>query len=299
MSLQVYVNGRWVPKEEAKVSITDHGFLYGDGIFEGIRVYNGLVFKLKEHLDRLYASAKGILLSIPLAPSQMQEAILETVRRNNLRDSYIRLVVSRGSGDLGIDPRKCREATVVILADKISLYPEELYQKGIRVIISSTRRTPPDSLNGRIKSLNYMNNILAKLEQIKHGMDEAIMMNHQGYIVEGTADNVFVVRGKKLLTPPCYLGALEGITRATVMELAPKIGCTAEEALLNAHDLYTCDECFLTGTGAEIVPVIEVDGRIIGEGTPGPITQRVLQAYRELTKHEGVPVYPEQKAHAV
>ena len=228
--LQVYVNGKWVPKQEAKISIWDHGFLYGDGIFEGIRVYNGYVFKLKEHLNRLYASAAAIDLTIPHSPDEMSDLIIETVRKNGLKESYIRLVVSRGAGDLGIDPRKCKEPTVMILADKINLYPEELYKTGIRVMIASTRRNPPDSLNGRIKSLNYLNNILAKLEHIKAGLDEAIMLNHEGYVVEGTAENVFVVKDRKLLTPPCYLGALEGITRGVVMDLAPEIGFHAEEA---------------------------------------------------------------------
>lgn len=292
MSLQVYVNGSWVPKEEAKVSIWDHGFLYGDGIFEGIRVYHGRVFKLDAHLNRLYASARGIGLKIPHEPAEMERLVVETVRLNGLQDAYIRLVVSRGAGDLGIDPRKCRQATVVILADKISLYPEEVYKRGLKAMIAATRRNPPEALNGRIKSLNYLNNVMAKMEQIKYGMDEAIMVNSAGYVVEGTAENVFVVKGKKLLTPPSHLGALEGVTRATVMELAPGLGYTAEEAMLNVHDLYICDECFLTGTGAEIVPVVEVDGRPVGNGKPGPVTDRVLAAFRELTRREGVPVYP-------
>jgi branched-chain amino acid aminotransferase len=296
LTLQVYVNGKWVPKEEAKVSIWDHGFLYGDGIFEGIRVYQGIVFKLKEHLKRLYASASAIDLTIPYTPAEMQNLVVETVRKNNLQESYIRLVVSRGAGDLGIDPRKCKEPTVMILADRINLYPEALYATGIRVMIASTRRNPPDSLNGRIKSLNYLNNILAKLEHIKSGLDEAIMLNHAGYVVEGTAENVFIVKDRKLLTPPCYLGALEGITRQLVIELAPKLGLQAEESLLNAYDLYASDEIFLTGTGAEIVPVVEVDGRKIGNGKPGSISLQVLKTYREYVAHyQGVHVYPEKK----
>ncbi len=299
MSLEIYLNGDWVAKENAKVSIWDHGFLYGDGIFEGIRVYGGRIFKLDEHLERLYASAKGIDLAILLSKGKMKESVIETVRRNQLTEAYIRLIVSRGTGDLGIDPRKCRESTVVIMADKISVYPEETYRRGLKVMIASTRRNPPDSLNGRIKSLNYLNNILAKIEQIKQGLDEAIMLNHDGYLVEGTVENVFVVKGKKLLTPPCYLGALEGITRQTVIDLAPQLGLVAEEALLNSHDLYIADECFLTGTGAEIVPVIEVDGRGVGDGKPGKVTLAVLEAYRALTRQIGVPVYPKEQAKAV
>lgn len=289
--MQIYLNGEWVSPENAKVPIWDHGFLYGDGIFEGIRVYNGRIFKLDEHLNRLYASGRGIDLTIPLEKGEMREQVIEAVRRNNLQEAYIRLVVSRGTGDLGIDPRKCRQATVVILADKISVYPEAMYKKGIRVMISSTRRNPPDSLNGRIKSLNYLNNILAKIEHIKYGLDEAIMLNHQGYVVEGTVENVFVARGKRLLTPPTSLGALEGITRGTVIGLAPELGYACEEALLHPHDLYTADECFLTGTGAEIVPVSEVDGRPVGSGKPGPVTLRILEAFRALTRTEGVEVY--------
>lgn len=290
MSQQVYVNGRWAAKEEAKVSVWDHGFLYGDGVFEGIRAYNGRIFKLDEHLDRLYTSAKGIDLTIPMDKKKMRDTVLEAVRRNELRDSYIRLVVSRGAGDLGIDPRKCPEPTVVIIADKITLYPDSVYKNGLRAIISSTRRIAPDALNGRIKSLNYLNNILGKLQHIKYGVDESIMLNHEGYVVEGTAENVFLVKGKKLLTPPCSLGALEGITRATVMGFAPQLGLTVEEALLHPHDVYTCDECFFTGTGAEIVAVVEVDGRKIGAGVPGPVTQKILETFRALTQREGVPV---------
>lgn len=293
MSVQVYVNGQWLAKEDAKISVWDHGFLYGDGVFEGIRVYNGRIFKLEEHLTRLYSSARGIDLTIPMDLPKMRNTVAEAVRRNGLQDAYIRLVVSRGIGDLGIDPRKCSEATVVIIAYKIELYPDALYKNGIRVMVTDVRRVPPDALNGRIKSLNYLNNILGKMQHVKFGLDEALMLNRDGYLVEGTAENVFLVQGKKLLTPPCHLGALDGITRGTVMEFAPKLGLAVEEALLHPHDVYLSDECFLTGTGAEIVPVVEVDGRKIGGGVPGPITHRVLEAYRELTRREGFPVYPE------
>ena len=296
MGLQVYMNGHWVSKEDAKVSIWDHGFLYGDGVFEGIRVYNGRVFKLDQHIKRLYESAKGIELTIPLSKTKMKEDLVETVRRNGMSEAYVRLIVSRGPGDLGLDPRKCRKATVVILADKISVYPEETYRKGLRVMIASTRRNPPDSINGRIKSLNYLNNIFAKLEHINTGVDEALLLNHDGYLVEGTAENIFIVKGEKFLTPPAYLGALEGVTRATVEELADDLGMVYEEALLTPHDLYVADECFLTGTGAEIVPVIEVDGRMIGDGVPGPATVRLLKAYRELTRNEGVLVFPKEQS---
>jgi len=290
MSQQIYIDGAWVSREDAKVSIFDHGLLYGDGVFDSVRSYDGRLFKLDEHVNRLYLSAKGIGLDIGIPKAKFTEQVIESIRRNNLRDAYVRLVVTRGPGDLGIDPRKCTKSTIIILADKITIYPEETYKRGLRVIIASTRRTPPDSLNGKIKSLNYLNNIIAKLEHIHTGMDESLMLNHEGYLVEGTVENIFLVKGKKLLTPPCHIGALEGITRQTTIDLAPSVGLSAEEALLTANDLYTADECFLTGTGAELVPVVQVDGRAIGDGKPGPVTQKMLAAYREYTKQVGIPI---------
>lgn len=291
MSIQIYINGQFVPREEAKVSVFDHGYLYGDGVFEGIRAYNGRVFKLTEHLDRLYESARSILLTIPLSWKDMEEAVLESCRRNNIRDGYIRLVVSRGEGDLGLDPRKCPQPNVVIIADKIKLYPEELYQQGLKVISVPTRRNHTEALNARIKSLNYLNSILAKIEGNLHGYEEVILLNSEGYVTECSADNIFIVRRGVLVTPPNYLGILEGITRNTVMELAREMGIRAEERVFGRHDIYVAEECFLTGTGAELVPVVEVDGRTIGTGKPGETYRKILGAFRELTQLEGTPIY--------
>lgn len=287
----VYVDGQYVPASEAKVSVFDHGFLYGDGVFEGIRAYNGRVFRLTEHLNRLYESAKAIALEIPLSWKEMEQAVLECVRKNGLRDAYIRLVVSRGKGDLGLDPRKCPKPTVVIIADKISIFPAEVYEKGMRLVTAATRRVDVDSLSPRIKSLNYLNSILAKIEAILAGFPEVIMLNSQGYVVEGTGDNVFVVKGNKLITPPPWAGILEGVTRGAVLELAPSLGLEPKESLITRHDLYNADECFLTGTAAEVVPVVEVDGRRIGEGVPGKVTKQIMSEFRRLTQTTGTPIY--------
>ncbi len=291
MGITVYVDGRFVPKEEAKVSVFDHGFLYGDGVFEGIRAYSGRVFKLTEHLDRLYESAKSILLEIPLTWKEMEQAVLETCRQNQITDGYIRLVVSRGEGDLGLDPRKCQKPSVVIVADKIALYPPELYQTGMKLLTVATRRNGVEMLNPRIKSLNYLNNILAKIEANVAGFNEVLMLNQDGYVVEGTGDNVFIVKGGRLITPPAYSGILAGITRNTIIELARDLGITAEEGLFTRHDVYTADECFLTGTAAEAVPVVEVDGRQIGSGQPGKITTQLVAAFRAYASTHGTPVY--------
>lgn len=292
MSLIIYLDGKFVPQEEAKISVFDHGYLYGDGVFEGIRAYDGIVFRLDEHLRRLYESAKTITLEIPLSIKEMEEALLETIRRNNLRDAYIRLVVSRGYGDLGLDPRKCPKPTVVIIAASISLYPAELYEKGLEVAITSTRKNRPDTLTPRVKSLNYLNNIMAKVELNRAGLFEGIMLTVDGYVAEATADNVFIVKKGMLLTPPKYLGILEGVTRNAILELAGKLGIPAREEVFTAHDLYNADECFLTGTAAEVVPVVKVDGRVIGNGAPGETTKRLIAAFRESTKSDGTPVYP-------
>jgi branched-chain amino acid aminotransferase len=290
MSVQVFVDDGWVPKEEAKVSVFDHGFLYGDGVFEGIRAYGGRVFRLEEHLDRLYESAHSILLRIPFDKAAMREVVLETCRRNGLRDAYIRLVVSRGPGDLGLDPRKCLRPSVVCIADSIVLYPPELYERGLRVIAVPTRRNGAETVNPRIKSLNYLNNILAKAEANLSGYAEVVMLNQEGHVVECTGDNIFIVRRGRLLTPPTHAGILEGITRDVVMDLARRRDIPVEEAPFTRHDLWNADECFLTGTAAELIPVVECDGRTVGEGRPGPIFRRLLDDFRSLVGREGTPI---------
>ena len=291
MSVQVYINGGYLPKEEAKISVFDHGYLYGDGVFEGIRAYNGAVFKLREHLERLYESAHHILLKIPLSIDEMEKATLETVRRNNLSDAYIRIVVSRGVGDLGLDPKKCFGATVVIIADHISLFPQEYYENGLKVITSATRQRNNDTFEPRIKSLNYLNNILVKIEAAQAGVMEAIMLNSQGYVVEGSGSNIFIIDKKGLLiTPPVYVGILEGITRNTVIDLAREAGITVKEIPFTRHDLYVAAECFLTGTAAELIPVISVDNRSIGDGTPGKITRMLMEKYHLYAQNNGTKV---------
>lgn len=289
-SLQIYLNGTLVPKEKAVLSVFDHGLLYGDGVFEGIRAYNGRVFRLKEHLDRLYRSAQAIVLDIGMSPDQMEAAVLQTLRANALRDAYIRLVVTRGVGDLGLDPKKCPRPTVFIIADKIALYPKECYTQGLEVNTVSTRRNSSQALNPNIKSLNYLNNILAKIEAGVSGAREAIMLSLEGYVAECTGDNIFFIKGPRLVTPPSAAGALEGITRGAVMDLAPTVGLTVEERLFTPFDLYTADEVFLTGTAAELIPVVQIDARPIGSGKPGSQTQRLMEAFHTLTQKEGVPI---------
>jgi branched-chain amino acid aminotransferase len=294
MALCIYLDGRFVnSREEARVSLFDHGLLYGDGVFEGIRVYHGRVFRMVEHLDRLERSARGIALEIPISREKLTEALLETVRRSGLDEAYIRLVVSRGPGDLGIDPRKCKKSAVYIITDKINVYPPEKYEKGLQIITASTRRSRPDTLNCQIKSLNYLNNILGLQEASRQGADEAIMLNDAGYVTEATADNVFAIQGDRLLTSPAWLGLLEGITRGVVMELAPRVGLRVEERPLVMQDIYTADEVFLTGTGAELVPVVQVDGRTIAGGKPGPHFRDLLREFRERTTWDGVLVNEE------
>ena len=294
MALMTYVNGTFVPKEEAKVSVYDHGYLYGDGIFEGIRAYEGRIFRLEQHLDRLFESARYLMLDIPLSRDELRAAILETVRRCGLRDAYIRPVISRGVGDLGLDPRKCRRATVVIIVDTIQLYPKEAYERGLRAITATTRKVPPDALSPQAKTLNYLNNIMARLEANQAGVEEAIMLNADGYVCECSADNLFIVRSGEVWTPPAYLGILKGVTRGAIIELAAKIGVPLAEQVFTLHDVYTADECFLSGTGAELGPVVEVDARPIGTGRPGPLSARFLRAFRELARTDGILVYPEQ-----
>lgn len=291
MALVTYVNGAFVPKDEAKISVYDHGYLYGDGVFEGIRVYNGRVFRLDAHLDRLFESAKYLMLEIPMNKHDLAAAILETVRRSGLRDAYVRPVISRGVGDLGLDPRKCKVPTVVIIVDTIQLYPKEAYERGLRAVTATTRKIRPDALSPQAKTLNYLGNILARLEANRAGVDEAIMLSGDGYVCECSADNIFLVRGAEVWTPPAFLGILKGVTRETVMDLARAQGLPMLERIFTLHDVYTADECFLSGTGAEVGPVVEVDGRRIASGTPGPVTQRLIAAFRDLAGREGTPVY--------
>lgn len=294
MGLVTYVNGSFVPKDEAKISVYDHGYLYGDGVFEGIRVYGGRVFRLEQHLDRLFESARYLMLDIPLTRDELRAAILETVRRSALRDAYIRPVISRGVGDLGLDPRKCKAPTVVIIVDTIQLYPKDAYERGLRMITATTRKIRPDALSPQAKSLNYLSNIMARMEANQAGVDEAIMLNSEGYVCECSADNLFLVRENELWTPPAYLGILKGVTRGAVIELARELSIPLMEKVFTLHDIYTADECFLTGTGAEVGPVVEVDGRKIAEGRPGPISLRVMAAFRDLVRREGTPVYTEE-----
>ncbi|KUK35712.1 MAG: branched-chain amino acid aminotransferase [Clostridia bacterium] len=293
MGLVIYLNGEFVDEEEAKISVFDHGVLYGDGVFEGIRAYNGRVFRLRQHIDRLYESAKSILLDIGMTKEEMSEALLETLRRNNLRDAYIRLVVTRGKGDLGLDPRMCSKPTVFIIAAQIQLYPEELYEKGLEVVTVPTRRNIVEGVNPRIKSLNYLNNILAKIEANLAGVSEAILLNSEGYVTECTGDNIFIVKNGEVITPPPFLGILEGVTRNSILEIAEKLGYRTAEKVFTRHDLYVADECFLTGTAAEVVPVVKVDGRVIGEdGKPGKITATLIREFRKLTAVDGTEIYP-------
>lgn len=291
MSLVIYCNGAYVPEDEAKVSVFDHGFLYGDGIFEGIRAYHGRVFKLAEHLKRLYESAKSIQLNIGISKDEMQEIVLETLRKNDLKDAYIRLVVSRGKGDLGLDPIKCPRAAIFCIAAQIKIFEPSMYEHGLEVKTVAIRRNNPDSLSPRIKSLNYLNNILAKLEANQAGVVEGIMLNQEGYVAEGTSDNIFIVREGVLITPPLSAGILEGITRDSVLQLAKKLGIETREELFTRHDLYTSDECFLTGTAAELIPVIKVDGREIGAGVPGEVYKQLLEVFRDLTRVNGPEIF--------
>ena len=284
----IYLNGKLVKKEDAKVSVFDHGLLYGDGVFEGIRSYNGLVFKLKEHIDRLYASAHGISLKISLTKVDMQKAVISTLKANKLKDAYIRLVVSRGEGDLGLDPRNCPKPTIFIITDKIALYPPEFYKKGLSIVTVPTRRNIPEALNPQIKSLNYLNNILGKIEAINAGVAEAIMLDQHGFVAECTGDNIFMIKDQMLLTPPVHTGILSGITRSAVLGLAPKLGLKPQETTLTRFDLFTADEMFLTGTAAEIVPVAKMDDRSIGNGKVGPFTIKLIGEFKKLTKKEGV-----------
>lgn len=293
MGLKVWIDGQYYDKQEARISVWDHGLLYGDGIFEGIRAYNGRVFRLQEHLERLYRSARSVLIEIPMSLEEMSEQVVDCVRRNGLVDAYIRLLVTRGVGDLGLDPRKCTRASVVVIADRISLYPPETYQSGLKLVVAGTRKNAVDALNPRIKSMNYLNNILAKIEAIQAGAAESVMLDRNGFVTECTSENLFTVQQGVLFTPTPVVGILEGITRRVVIEMARSRGYRVEEAFMTTHDLFMADECFVTGTGAEILPVVELSGRPIGDGRPGALTRELLEAYRDLTRSEGTPVYPE------
>jgi branched-chain amino acid aminotransferase len=288
--MKVYIDGKFYDEKNAKISVFDHGLLYGDGVFEGIRAYNGRVFKLTEHIERLFYSAKAILLEIPMTPKDVAAAVVQSCRKNGLRDGYIRLVVTRGIGTLGLNPNKCKKPSVIVIADKIQLYPHGFYEHGLEIITVATTRNLHSALNPAIKSLNYLNNILAKIEALNGGCEEAIMLNSEGYVSECTGDNIFIVKGGQLLTPPLSAGALYGITRGTVMGLARESGLAVSEPNLTRYDLFNADECFLTGTGAEIIAVVKIDGRVIGAGKPGPVTAGLVRKYHELTQTSGEPI---------
>lgn len=288
--MQVFLNGQFVEEKDAKISVFDHGLLYGDGVFEGIRVYDGRIFRLEQHLARLFASAKAILLTIPMSSEELAAACCEACRRNGIRDGYIRLVVTRGVGDLGLNPFLCKKPTVFIIADRIALYPKHVYQKGLALITAATQRNHPNAVNPAIKSLNYLNNILARIEAVKAGTEEALMLNAEGFVAECTGDNLFVVRSNVIQTPPPSAGALLGITRSVVIELAKRLAVPVAEVNLTRYEVMTADECFLTGTAAEIVPVATLDGRTIGDGRPGPMTLKLMEEFHKLTRSEGTPV---------
>lgn len=288
--MKIYIDGKFYDERNAKVSVFDHGLLYGDGVFEGIRAYNGRVFRLKEHVERLFYSAKAILLDIPISPEEVAKAVVLSCKKNQLKDGYIRLVVTRGVGTLGLNPNRCKNPSVIVIAGKIQLYPPEMYQKGLDIITVPTVRNLHSALNPAIKSLNYLNNILAKIEANNAGCEEAIMLNSEGFVAECTGDNIFIVKGNTLSTPPLSAGALYGITRGVVMDLARENGMTVVEPNLTRYDLFNTDECFLTGTGAEIIPVVKIDGRLIGTGQPGPVTKRLMEQYHTLTDSTGEPI---------
>ena len=288
--MKIYMNGKMVPEKEAKVSVFDHGLLYGDGVFEGIRAYNNRVFMLDDHVDRLYRSAQAIAMKIPMSKSQMSKAVVATCKANGLKDGYIRLVVTRGVGSLGLNPFTCETPQVIIIAAGIQLYPKKLYDTGLAIITVGTMRNQTEALNPRIKSLNYLNNVLAKIEAINAGVLECIMLNPQGYVAEASGDNIFVVNGKTLRTPPSWCGSLEGITRQVVMDLAPKHGLKVKEDVLTRYDLYNADEMFLTGSAAEIISVVNVDRRTVGNGKPGPVTRELGRRFHEFAQNNGTPI---------
>src|SRR5213082_2978767 len=288
---KIYIDGKFCSEGDAKVSVFDHGLLYGDAIFEGTRFYNGGVFRLEEHLERLWDSARSICLEVPMSRSEMTEALLETIRRNDLRDGYIRLIVTRGVGNLGLNPAQCKRPSVIIIATTVALYPAEMYQRGLTVVTVATRRTGPGALNPAVKSLNYLNNVMARIEANLARADEALMLNDHGFIAECTADNIFVIKHGEVFTPPITAGALRGITRAVVFEIAAELGIKISETDISRHDVFIADECLLSGTAAEVVPVVKADGRVIGMGKPGPISLRMIARFREITREGGTPIY--------
>jgi len=291
MNLKIYIDGNFYDQSEAKISVFDHGLLYGDGVFEGIRFYDDRVFRLEEHIDRLWDSAKAIAMELPLSKPELSAATLETIRQNDLHNGYIRLIVTRGVGSLGLSPDSCRRPSIIIIAATIALYPEELYHKGLTMITCSTRRTSAAALNGRVKSLNYLNNIMGKLEAQHAGAGEGVMLNEEGYVAECTGDNIFVVKNGQIATPHPNCGILAGVTRAVVFELAEKANIPTREHNLTRYDIYTADECFLTGTAAEVIPAVQLDKRLIGNGQPGQITLKLVDRFRELTRTTGTPIY--------
>jgi len=291
--LLVYIDGEYYPKSQAKISVYDHGLLYGDGVFEGIRAYNGSVFKLKEHIERLYRSAHTIMLQIPVKKEEMIQIVLETLRKNNLKEAYIRLVITRGVGDLGLNPKKCSKPTIIVIVDKIALHGSEAKEKGVTAMLSWVKRDPVDATTHEIKSLNYLNSILAKIEANISGVDEAICLDKNGFVCEGVAENIFIIKKGKIFTPPSYTGALPGITAEAVMDLARKLGYEVIEKNITPYELFNADEVFFTGTAAEIVPVREINKRTIGNGAPGIITKRLMKEFLKLVQdpNEGIPIY--------
>ncbi|MDA8346450.1 MAG: branched-chain-amino-acid transaminase [Thermaerobacter sp.] len=290
MSKRIFLDGKFVDHDDARISVFDHGYLYGDGVFEGIRAYSGRIFRLQAHVDRLFSSAKTLMLQIPYTKEKMTELIVEACRVNGLQDAYIRVVVSRGAGDLGLDPTKCPKPTVVVIADSIALYPESLYRSGLTVCTSSIRRQRAEALNPQIKSLNYLNSILAKIEANQRGCQEVVMLSEEGFVAECSADNIFIVRGRKLLTPAPHLGILLGITRDAVMDVARAAGYDVVETTFTRHEMWNADEVFLTGTAAEIVSVVSIDERVVGNGKPGPVAAELQAAFRELAKRDGAAI---------
>jgi len=288
--MKIYLNGDLVEKKDAKVSVFDHGLLYGDGVFEGTRIYNGRIVFLDEHVDRLFESAKVIDLDVGMTKEEIKAATIETCKANGLKDGYIRHLVTRGVGTLGLNPYLCEKASVIIIADTIQLYPADLYETGMKIITAGTIRNVAEAVNPRVKSLNYLNNIMAKIEAINAGVMECLMLNAQGYIAEASGDNVFALKGNKLMTPPPWCGGLEGITRNKVMELAADLGLEVSETVMTRYEIWTADEVFLTGTAAEVIPVIELDKRTIGDGKPGPITKKLIEAYRQFVNNNGTPI---------
>ena len=287
---KIYIDGELFDESEAKISVFDHGLLYGDGVFEGIRFYANRVFKLDEHIDRLFDSARSILLTIPLSKAEVIAATLETIRANGLTDGYIRLVITRGVGSLGLNPYQCPKASVIIIASTITLYPAECYENGLNLVTCATRRPTPGALSPQVKSLNYLNNIMAKIEAIQAGGQEGLMLNEQGFVAECTGDNIFIVKNGRITTPPVTAGALDGITRRAIFDISAELGLPIAEEMMTRHEIFIADECFVTGTAAEVVPVVKLDERIIGEGSPGPITRRVISRFRELTTSTGTPI---------